>query len=182
MRWVKWKLMPVRPMRRTIGSAAAARSGCWPISPTDGSFLPLGPTSDFHWGTNPKTSAGRSDSDILSRPISPSGWSTTTGVMTTMSWPRCKCISRQGALFWCVLGCAMCLFVQTAEGQELEPAGDPLSNHEPEIYVAIYLLGSLAKNRNLNLGGEELPSTTVRNGAGGGFKAGVFPAFTGYVL
>ena len=45
------------------------------------------------------------------------------------------------------------------------------SDHGPEIYGAIYVLGSLAKNRNLNVGGEELPSTTVRNGAGGGFKS-----------
>lgn len=99
-----------------------------------------------------------------------------------MSWPRCKCISRRGTLLWCLFCCLMCLFVKTAEGQEVETAADPSSNHEPEIYGAIYLLGSLAKNRNLNVGGEELSPTTVRNGAGGGFKAGVFPAFTGYVL
>jgi opacity protein-like surface antigen len=52
----------------------------------------------------------------------------------------------------------------------------------PEIYGGVYVFGSLSKNRNLNIGAEELPSTTVKNGAGGGFKAGVFPAFTGYVL
>ncbi|HKY72152.1 MAG TPA: outer membrane beta-barrel protein [Nitrospira sp.] len=75
----------------------------------------------------------------------------------------------------------MCLFAKTAEGQETGTAADP-SNREPEIYGAVFLLGSLAKNRNLNVGGEELPSTTVRNGAGGGFRAGVFPAFTGYIL
>lgn len=76
----------------------------------------------------------------------------------------------------------MCLFVRTAEGQEVETAADPVPKREPEIYGAIFLLGSLSKNRNLNVGGEELSQTTVRNGAGGGFKAGVFPAFTGYVL
>jgi opacity protein-like surface antigen len=73
-------------------------------------------------------------------------------------------------------------FAIPAAAQEVESAA-PASSHEgPEIYGAIYLLGSLAKNRNLNVAGDELPSTTVRNGGGGGFKAGVFPSFTGYVL
>src|SRR5262245_65617304 len=183
MRWVKWKPTPARPTRTAIGSAAAVRLGCWPISLTDGSFSPPERTCGSHWAINPKTSAGRSASDIPSQPTSPSEWSTTTGVMTTMSWPPCKCISRRGTLLWCVLFCCMtCPFVKTAEGQEVEMAADPSSNHEPEIYGAIYLLGSLAQNRNLNVGGEELSPTTVRDGAGGGFKAGVFPAFTHYVV
>ena len=76
----------------------------------------------------------------------------------------------------------MCLFAQTADGQEAASGIQSSSDHGPEIYGAIYLLGSLAENRNLSVGGEELPSTTVRNGAGGGFRAGVFPAFTGYIV
>jgi len=76
----------------------------------------------------------------------------------------------------------MCLFAQTADGQDAVSGIQPSSDHGPEIYGAIYVLGSLAKNRNLNVGGEELPSTTVRNGAGGGYRAGVFPAFTGYIV
>lgn len=76
----------------------------------------------------------------------------------------------------------MCLFAQTADGHDAVSGIQPSSDHGPEIYGAIYVLGSLAKNRNLNVGGEELPSTTVRNGAGGGFRAGVFPAFTGYIV
>jgi opacity protein-like surface antigen len=76
----------------------------------------------------------------------------------------------------------MCLFAQTADGQDAVSGIQPSSDHGPEIYGAIFVLGSLAKNRNLNVGGEELPSTTVRNGAGGGFRAGVFPAFTGYIV
>ncbi len=97
-----------------------------------------------------------------------------------MSWPRCKCTFSHSMLLWALFCCVMCLFVPaSAEGREEEPAD---SNQEPEIYGAIYLLGSLVKNRNLNIGGEELPSTTVRNGAGGGYRAGVFPAFTGYVV
>ncbi len=51
-----------------------------------------------------------------------------------------------------------------------------------EIYGGLYLLGSLAKNRNLNVGGEALPQTTVGDHAGGGIKAGIFPAFTKYVV
>jgi opacity protein-like surface antigen len=80
-------------------------------------------------------------------------------------------------LFICVV--SLLIFPLQARAEEL---ADPPSLKGPEIYGAIYLLGSLAKNRNLNVGGEELPSTTVRNGAGGGFKAGVFPAFTGYMV
>lgn len=76
----------------------------------------------------------------------------------------------------------MCVFAQTADGHDAVSGIQPSSDHGPEIYGAIYVLGSLAKNRNLNVGGEELPSTTVRNGAGGGFRAGVFPAFTGYIV
>ena len=79
-----------------------------------------------------------------------------------------------------ILAGALCLVTQApARGEE--SLGARASPQGPEIYAAIYVLGSLAKNRNFNVGGEELP-TTVRNGAGGGFKAGVFPAFTGYVL
>jgi len=76
----------------------------------------------------------------------------------------------------------MCLFAQTADGQEAASGIESSSDHPPEIYGAIYVLGSLAKNRNLGVGGEALPSTTVRDGAGGGFRAGVFPAFTGYIV
>ena len=45
-----------------------------------------------------------------------------------------------------------------------------------------FLFGSLAQNRNLNAGDGEIPFTTVKNGAGGGIKAGVFPAFTNYLV
>lgn len=51
-----------------------------------------------------------------------------------------------------------------------------------EIYGGLYLLGSLAKNRNLTVGGEALPQTRVSDHAGGGIKAGLFPAFTNYVV
>jgi opacity protein-like surface antigen len=85
-------------------------------------------------------------------------------------------------MLWCVFLCVACLFISPWQAQAEEPPADAASPRGPEIYGAIYLLGSLAKNRNLNVGGEELPSTTVKNGAGGGFKAGVFPAFTAYVV
>jgi len=99
-----------------------------------------------------------------------------------MCWPPSKCTSSHRTLLQCVLCCVMCLFAQTADSQDAVPGIHASSDHAPEIYGAIYVLGSLAKNRNLNLGGEELPSTTVRDGAGAGFRAGVFPAFTGYVV
>jgi opacity protein-like surface antigen len=74
------------------------------------------------------------------------------------------------------------LMVSVAEGQEAGSSEDASTDKGPEIYGGLYLFGSLSQNRNLNVGGEELPSTTVKNGAGGGLKAGVFPSFTGYVL
>jgi opacity protein-like surface antigen len=97
-----------------------------------------------------------------------------------MSWPRCSCTIRRSILLWCI-ACAMCLLDPAVQGLATEPLNEG-AGQEPEIYGAVFLLGSLAKNRNLNVGGEELPSTTVRNGGGGGFRAGVFPAFTGYIL
>jgi opacity protein-like surface antigen len=75
----------------------------------------------------------------------------------------------------------LCLFAQAVQASGDEPRSEAPADG-PEIYGAIYLLGSLAKNRSVNVGGEELLSTTVHNGAGGGFKAGVFPSFTGYVV
>ena len=102
--------------------------------------------------------------------------------MTTMCWPRSICTSSRGTLLGCVLCCVVCLLSQTANGQDAVPGIHASSDHGPEIYGAVYVLGSLAKNRNLNVGGEELPSTTVRNGGGGGYRAGVFPAFTSYIV
>jgi opacity protein-like surface antigen len=77
---------------------------------------------------------------------------------------------------------ALSFVVHLAQAQESGPADEDSQREGPEIYGGLYVFGSLAQNRNLNVGGEELPSTTVKNGAGGGFKAGVFPAFTGYVV
>lgn len=51
-----------------------------------------------------------------------------------------------------------------------------------EIYGALYLLGALAQNRPLMLGGESLGGTVVRNGAGTGFRAGIFPAFAHSII
>jgi opacity protein-like surface antigen len=71
--------------------------------------------------------------------------------------------------------------VLAAPAQNAWAADDAAPKTGPEIYGGVYLFGSLAQNRNFNVGGETLPSTTVKNAAGGGFKAGVFPAFTGYI-
>jgi opacity protein-like surface antigen len=72
--------------------------------------------------------------------------------------------------------------IHPAEIRADEPPSDLPMHPGPEIYGAVYALGSLAKNRNLNVGGEALSSTTIKDGAGAGFMAGVFPAFTGYVV
>lgn len=82
----------------------------------------------------------------------------------------------------CLLICLLGLLIQPAPTRGDELTGDAASHPGPEIYGAVYALGSLVKNRNLNVGGEELPSTTIKDGAGGGFMAGVYPAFTGYIL
>jgi len=82
----------------------------------------------------------------------------------------------------CIFICVVGLLILPLQAKAEDLPSDVSSPRGPEIYGAIYLLGSLSKNRNLNVGGEELPSTIVKNGAGGGFKAGVFPAFTGYVV
>ncbi len=49
-------------------------------------------------------------------------------------------------------------------------------------YLSFYLLGSVPKNKNLVLEGIEVPQTTVGGGIGGGFKAGLYPAFTGRIV
>jgi opacity protein-like surface antigen len=91
-------------------------------------------------------------------------------------------------MLWCIvriavgLILALCVMVRVAQAQAMEPADDASQKKGPEIYGGLFLFGSLAQNRNLNVGGEELPSTTVKNSAGGGLKAGVFPSFTGYVV
>jgi opacity protein-like surface antigen len=76
----------------------------------------------------------------------------------------------------------LCLTVRFAEAQEGGATDGVPPATGPEIYGAIFVFGSLSENRNLHVGGEALPSTTVKSGAGGGFKAGVFPAFTGYMV
>jgi opacity protein-like surface antigen len=92
------------------------------------------------------------------------------------------CTFSSWRILWCVLICVVYLIVLPVNSRAEELSIDTASSPRPEIYGAIYFLGSLAINRNLNIGGEELPETTVRNGAGGGFKAGVLPSFTGHVV
>ncbi len=81
-----------------------------------------------------------------------------------------------------VMACAPCIAVRIADAQDSAEVEEGKEAVQQEIYGALYLLGSLTENRNLNVGGEELTSTTVKNGAGGGVKAGVFPAFTNHML
>jgi opacity protein-like surface antigen len=102
-------------------------------------------------------------------------------------WPRCTCTSSPTILFACVIrvtclsvGLVWCLMACPAAAHDAFSRSEP--SPKEEIYGAFFLLGSLAPNRNLNVGGEEIPSTTVKSGAGGGIKAGVFPSFTNYVV
>jgi len=81
-----------------------------------------------------------------------------------------------------ILSALCCCIVQSALAQESSVVATEEATSKEEIYGAVFLLGSLTTNRNLNVGGEELGATTVKNGAGGGIKAGIFPAFTNRVL
>ncbi len=72
-------------------------------------------------------------------------------------------------------------FAQTVQ-DESERREPHVQQKAVEIYGGLYLLGSLAKNRDLNVGGEALPQTKVGDHVGGGIKAGIFPAFTNYVV
>ena len=101
--------------------------------------------------------------------------------------------SQLAAIVMCILigtlwgGCGVSSsYAQEGDAQtvqvESEHRDPPIQQKAVEIYGGVYLLGSLAKNRNLNVGGEALPQTTVGDHAGGGVKAGIFPAFTNYVV
>ncbi|MDH4186835.1 MAG: outer membrane beta-barrel protein [Nitrospira sp.] len=68
-------------------------------------------------------------------------------------------------------------WAQEAQGPERSEV-----NAAHEIYAGLYLFGALTNNRPLTLGGDSLEGTTVGNGFGGGFRAGIFPAFTNYVV
>ena len=106
-----------------------------------------------------------------------------------MCWPPCTSISDRAVavrsairLASVSLVAALWSAVLVPHVQECWAADDAAPRTGPEIYGGVYVFGSLAQNRNLNVGGEALPSTTIKNSAGGGFKAGVFPAFTGYAV
>lgn len=105
-----------------------------------------------------------------------------------MCWPPCTSISDRTAAVRSVIRLALVSLVAAlwsavlvARAQDSWGADDAPPGMGPEIYGGVYVFGSLAQNRNLNVAGEALPSTTIKHAAGGGFKAGVFPAFTGYV-
>ena len=47
-----------------------------------------------------------------------------------------------------------------------------------DVHLSVFGLGSFPMpGRNLNLGGEELPHTSIGGGVGAGYKAGIFPHF-----
>ena len=104
-----------------------------------------------------------------------------------MCWPPYTSISDRAvavrsAIRLASLVAALWSAVLVPHAPDCWAADDAAPRTGPEIYGGVYVFGSLAQNRNLNIGGEALPSTTIKNSAGGGFKAGVFPAFTGYAV
>lgn len=100
-----------------------------------------------------------------------------------MCWPRFRCIS-SATTARLSLGLTLAISFAAASvfAQETSPIEEPSPKSRSEIFGGLYVLGSFPKNRNLNIGGEELPSTVVRNGAGAGARTGIFPAFTNRVL
>lgn len=100
-----------------------------------------------------------------------------------MSWPRFRCIS-SAAIVLLSLGLTLVSWFAAASVVAQEPSQPekPMPNSRSEIFGGLYVLGSFPKNRNLNIGGEELRSTVVHNGAGAGLRAGIFPAFTNRML
>lgn len=49
------------------------------------------------------------------------------------------------------------------------------AREKDDVYLSLYAQGSLPRNRNAFLGGEEMANTLVGNGMGAGIKVGVFP-------
>lgn len=85
-------------------------------------------------------------------------------------------------IFGGLLAVLLCFTLTPAWAQETDSLKEGPADKGPELYGGVYLLGSLAKNRDLNVGGEGVPQTTVRDGAGGGIKAGLFPVFTKHIV
>ena len=100
-----------------------------------------------------------------------------------MSWPRSTCTSRATTILPS-LGLTLAIWFAAASvfAQETSPIEEPPPKSRSEIFGSVYVLGSFPKNRNFNVGGEALPSTVVRDGAGAGARTGIFPAFTNRIL
>lgn len=89
---------------------------------------------------------------------------------------------RTGAMFLAALmGLACCTDGALAQ-EEVVSANGQQAPHRSEVYLGIYVLGTLPKDRNLVVGGDEIPRTNVGNGIGAGFKAGIYPAFTTRII
>lgn len=60
------------------------------------------------------------------------------------------------------------------------------AQEKDDVYISLYVQGSVPKNRDAFLAGEEMVNTVVGKGFGGGLKVGVFPAiakgFVGFEL
>lgn len=69
------------------------------------------------------------------------------------------------------------------------PAGEPSSSRaqvsekrRPEFYTAFSILGTIPKDKNLNVGEAIIPNTDVKGSVGAGIKFGGFPTFAGGVF
>jgi len=84
-----------------------------------------------------------------------------------------------------VVGILLCglVWIRPSVAEEIGGTMAPdRTNKKTDIYAGVYVLGSSPKNKNLVVGGDEIPQTTVGSGMGAGIKAGLYPSFTNRVV
>lgn len=89
-------------------------------------------------------------------------------------------LSRVGVVLTCALSMASIQPVSAEEGSGTVSGGG--GRRKPDIYVGVFILGSTPKNKNLVVGGDEIPQTTVGSGMGAGIKAGLYPPLTNRIV
>lgn len=91
-----------------------------------------------------------------------------------------RSLSRIGFVLACVLSLGWVQPVAAEEGSGTV-SGEGRSK-KTDIYVGVFILGSMPKDKNLVVGGDEIPQTTVGSGMGAGIKAGLYPSLTNRIV
>jgi opacity protein-like surface antigen len=75
------------------------------------------------------------------------------------------------------------LGAMTSVAQEKDLFGnEQRSEHGHAYYLALYGFGTMPIDRNIVVGGQEIPGTKIPSRVGGGLKAGIFPSFAQGIL